>query len=97
MFHASQESAQIARNQVTHLSEEVASLQTQLNAANAALRAVDAGGGGGGGGGSNTLHRSPAPRGGGGNVSGGARILRSRLARKTTGEAERQSPAEVRL
>lgn len=87
MFHASQESAQTARNQVTHLSEEVASLQTQLNAANAALKAAVAEQSGGHSG--STLHRIPAPL--GGSVS--SRAFRSRLTRKTSVENEHQSNA----
>ncbi|VUZ46412.1 unnamed protein product [Hymenolepis diminuta] len=87
MFHASQESAQTARNQVTHLSEEVASLQTQLNAANTALKAAVAEQSGSGTPSASTLHRIPAPL--GGNVGG--RAFRSRLARKTSTETEHQT------
>ncbi|KAM7541827.1 hypothetical protein Aperf_G00000002813 [Anoplocephala perfoliata] len=81
LFHASQEAAQITRNQVAHLSEEVASLQVQLNAANAALKAAVADSSGIGTPTAPTLHRIPAPLGGG---SGGAgRAFRSRLMHKT--------------
>ncbi|CDI96944.1 rho associated protein kinase 1 [Echinococcus multilocularis] len=91
MFHASQESAQIARNQVIHLSEEVAALQIQLNAVNTALKAAVADAAASATSTTATLHRIPAPLGN----AGGARTLRSRLARKTTGEAEHQLTAEA--
>lgn len=83
MFHASQESAQITRNQVTHLSEEVASLQVQLNAANAALKAVVAESSGIGIPTAPTLHRIPAPLGGSMGGGGVGRAFRSRLMHKT--------------
>lgn len=92
MFHASQESAQIARNQVTHLSEEVAALQVQLNAVNTALKAAVADAAVSTTSTATTLHRIPAPLG----SVGGARTLRSRLARKTaTSETEHQLTTEV--
>ncbi|VDK34542.1 unnamed protein product [Taenia asiatica] len=92
MFHASQESAQIARNQVTHLSEEVAALQIQLNAVNTALKAAVADAASSTTSTATTLHRIPATLG----SVGGARTLKSRLARKTaTGETEHQITAET--
>ncbi|VDM22344.1 unnamed protein product [Hydatigera taeniaeformis] len=91
MFHASQESAQMARNQVTHLSEEVAALQIQLNAVNTALKAAVADAASSVTCATTTLHRIPAPLG----SVGGARNLRSRLARKSAaGETEHQMPVE---
>nr|CDS30316.1 rho-associated protein kinase 1 [Hymenolepis microstoma] len=89
MFHASQESAQTARNQVISLSEEVASLQTQLNSANAALKAAIAEQAGSGTPSASTLHRIPAPL--AGNV--GSRTFRSRLVRKPSTDTEHQTTA----
>ncbi len=84
MFHASQESAQTARNQVTRLTEEVSSLQNQLTAANAALKAAVSSGG------ASTLHRIPAPTGSGGTARG----IRNRLARKTAGDIDQALPSQ---
>uniref|UniRef100_A0A0R3TR71 non-specific serine/threonine protein kinase n=1 Tax=Rodentolepis nana TaxID=102285 RepID=A0A0R3TR71_RODNA len=89
MFHASQESAQTARNQVISLSEEVASLQTQLNSANAALKGAVAEQSGSGTPSASTLHRIPAPL--AGNV--GSRTFRSRLVRKPSTDTEHQTTA----
>ncbi|VDD81365.1 unnamed protein product [Mesocestoides corti] len=75
MFRASQESAQVARNQVVRLSEEVSSLQNQLNAANAALMVATSDNGTSS---ANAVHLVPAPL--------GSKGLRNRISRKTTVE-----------